>query len=574
MKNQELAKILYQIGEILEMQEVEFKPRAYQKAAQTIENLSEDIERIYKEKGLKGLKELPGVGESIAEKIGEFLETGRIKYYEELRREVPVNLEELGKVPGLGPKKIKLLYQKLKIKNLVELEKAIKEHKLRELEGLGEITEENLQKGIELVRKGVGRVLLGRAYPLAEEIKKYLSRVEGVKRVEIAGSFRRGKETVGDLDVLAISSQAKKVMEAFVSMPGVKEIVAKGTTKSVVRLENGLEVDLRVLTEREFGSALMYFTGNKQHNIELRKIALGKGYTLSEYGLFKLKGKKFAAGRSEEEIYQRLGMGYIEPELRENMGELKASQQGKLPKLITPKEVIGDFQMHSEWSDGENTIEEMAEAAAKRGLKVMAITDHIGNIGVTNSLKGRRFERYLKEIEKVNKKKEGKIMVLKGAEIDINKEGKLLATKEMLKKLDIVLGAVHMGYKGNEEEQTQRLCRAMENYQINILAHPTARKINEREALALNMEKIYETARKTGTFLEIDGMPERMDLKDAYVKAAKEKGCKFSLGSDAHTALGLGYLKLAVVNARRGWLERKDILNCWNVEKIRKALRK
>jgi len=572
MRNLELAKILNNIGDILEMQEVEFKPRAYQKAAQTIEGLSEDVAEIYKKKGLEGLEELPGVGKSIAEKIAEFVETGKIRYYEKLKKEIKVDLEELNRVPGLGPKTIKLLYKKLGVRNLKDLEKAAKAGKIKILKWMGEIEERNILEGIGIVKKRGGRMILGYAAPIAEEIKRILSKVEGVKRVEVAGSFRRGMETIGDLDILAISDKPKEVMDVFCSMPDVKKVVAKGITRSAIRLNNNLDVDLRVLKEKEFGSALMYFTGNKQHNIALRKIALKKGYTLSEYGLFKLKGKKFVIGKSEEEIYRKLGVGYIEPELRENMGEIEAALGRKLPNLINLREVKGDFQMHSKWSDGANTIKEMVEEAEKRRLKVIAITDHIGDVGVTNSLKGKRFNDYLKEIDKVNKK--SKMVVLKGAEIDIDKKGILKATKEILGKLDLVLGAVHSSFRLSEKEQTKRICSALENYPINILAHPTGRKINEREPIALKMEKVYETAKRTDTFLEIDGIPERMDLKDVHAKAAKEFGCKISLGSDAHSVSQLDYLKFAVVNAKRGWLEKKDILNCWNLEKIKKAIRK
>lgn len=572
MKNLEVARILNLIGDILELQGIEFKPRAYQKAARAIEGLTEEVEEIYRSKGLKGLDEIPGVGKSIAEKIEEFIKTGKIRKYEELKKKVPIELEELGRVPGLGPKKIRLLYQKLGVRNLRDLEKAIKEHKLRKMAGLGEVTEENLGKGLELVKKSGGRMLLGQAYPIAKEIKEYLSRVPGVSRVEMAGSFRRGKETVGDLDILAISAQPKKVMDAFTAMPEAKEVVAKGTTKSVIRLNNDLEIDLRVLKEREFGAGLLYFIGNKQHNIALRKLALSKGYTLSEYGLFRLKGKKFVGGRTETEIYKKLGMDYIEPEMRENTGEIKAALERRLPKLVSLKEVKGDFQLHSRWSDGANTIKEIAGEAEKRGLKIIAITDHVGHLGITHSLKGKRFEQYLKEIDKINKS--SRITVLKGAEIDIDKKGRLMAAKGMLKKLDLVLGAVHLGFKGGEKEQTKRICSALENYPINILAHPSGRKIGEREPLALKMEKVFETAREREVFLEIDGTPERMDLKDVLVKAGKEFGCRFSLGSDAHIAGKMENLKFAVINARRGWLEKKDILNCWNWQKIKKAIKK
>lgn len=571
MKNFELAQILYQIADILELQEVQFKPRTYQKAAQTIEALSEDIGTIYQKGGVKALEELPGIGQSIALKIEEFIKTGKIKYYQELKKQIPINLEELSQIPGLGPKKIRLLYQKLKIKNLKDLEKAIKQKKLRDLPSLGELTEENLQKGIEFAKKKTSRLLLGYAYPLAQEIRTYLLKAPGVSRVEIAGSFRRGQETIGDLDILALSSQPQKAMAAFIRMPDVKEVLAKGSTKSVIRLSNNLEVDLRVLKEKEFGSALLYFTGNKQHNIAIRKIALKKGWTLSEYGLFNLKTKKLIASRTEEEIYQKLGLQFIPPELRNNTGEIEAALKNKLPPLVSFLDIRADFQMHSRWSDGANSIREMAEQAARNGLKVIALTDHIGNLGVTNSLKRKRFENYLKEIDKINRQSD--ITILKGAEIDIGKEGRLVVSQEMLKKLDIVLAAVHLGYKGSEEEQTKRVCYALENYPIDVLAHPTGRKINEREPLSLNMEKLFETAKQTNTFLEINGMPERMDLKDNYIRAAKEIGCRFSLGSDAHSASQLACLKFSVINARRGWLEKKDTLNTYPLVKIRKILK-
>ncbi len=572
MKNIELAKILKDISAILELKGIEFKPRAYQKAAQTIESLSEDLDEIYKKEGIKGLKKLSGVGESIAKKIEEFLKTGKIKAYEQLKKKTKIDLESLRKIPGLGPKKIRLLYKKLKIKNINELEKAIKKQKLRKIRTLGKITEERLTEGVELVKRGKGRLLLGDVYPLAEEIKNYLKKVEGVTRVEIAGSFRRGKETVGDLDILVISKKPKKVIDAFTSMSDVKKVVAQGTTKATIRLKNDFNIDLRVLKEKEFGSALLYFTGSKQHNIDLRKIALKKGYTLSEYGLFKLKRKIWVAGRTEEEIYKKLGMQYIPPEIRENSGEIQAALQNKIPKLIEYKDLIGDFHMHSKWSDGSNTIKEMIEQAKNNGLKIIAVTDHIGDIGVANSLKGKRFSQYIKELEKVSKN--CGIIILKGAEIDINKKGELRATKNMLKELDIVLGAVHMSFTGSEKEQTNRLCSAMKNYPINILAHPSARRIGRRNPINLDMERIFETAKRTNTFLGINGQPNRMDLDCINIKKAKERGCNFVLNSDSHSTTQLNHLKLAVINARKGWLEKKDVLNCWSIDKIKKILKK
>ena len=568
MKNQTLAKILYQISEILELQEVEFKPRAYRKAARMIESLSEDIQTIYQKQGLKGLLTLPGIGKGIAEKIIEFLETGAINYYSKLKKETKVNLEELSKVQGLGPKKIKLLYKKLKIKNLKDLEKAIKKQKLRKLEHLGETTEINLSKSIKLIKQGKGRLLLGKTYSLANEIKSYLQNTPGVKRVEIAGSFRRGKETIGDLDFLVISKKPKQVIDAFTSMPEVKQVLAQGTTRSAVRLTNNLNVDLRVLQEKEFGSALQYFTGNKQHNIALRKLALKKKYTLSEYGLFKLPKKTYVAGKTEKEIYAKLGLQYIPPEIRNNAGEIEVALKNKIPKLADkPK---AEFHMHSTWSDGINSLSEMAAQAQKLGRKVIAFSDHIGDLGVVNSLEGRRFSQYCTAIDKLNKKSD--ILILKGAEIDIDKKGNLLATPQMLKKLDVVIGSIHMGFKGTKKEQTNRICKAMEH--IDILGHPTTRKINTREELPLNFDRLFETAKQTNTFLEINGTPERMDLKDTYIRKAKEVGCKFSLASDAHSIEDFHNLNYALINARRGWLENKDVLNCWSLGKIKKRFGK
>jgi len=393
-----------------------------------------------------------------------------------------------------------------------------------------------------------------------------LLKLKGVKKVEVAGSFRRGKETVGDLDILVIGGAG--VISEFVKMPGVQKVIAKGPTKGSVQLSGGLQVDLRVVGEKEFGSALLYFTGNKQHNISLRKLAIKKGYKLSEYGLF--KGKKWLCGKTEEEIYHKLGMQYIEPEMRTNNGEIDLALAKKLPKLIELKDVRGDFQMHSTWSDGANLIKEMAAGAAKKGYKIIALTDHIGDMGVVNSLKGRRFEQYLKEIAKVNQN--SKVRVLKGAEIDIDKQGKLKATPSMLEKLEIVLGSVHMGFKGSTREQTKRLCAAMRT--INIWGHPTARRIGRREALSLDMEKVFAAAKENHVFLEINGSIDRMDLKTEHIWTAKKMGCKFSLGSDAHSVANLDWLKYAVILARRGGLEKKDILNCWDWKKIKKSIKK
>ncbi len=567
MKNLPVAKILHGIANILELQEVQFKPQAYRKAALNIESLPEDIEEVYQ----RGeLQEIPGVGEAIAGKIEEILKTGKLKYYEELQKEVPVNIEELDQIPSLGPKKIKILYQKLNVKNLKELETAITAGKVRTLAGFGEETEKRLLAGIKFLKTNPHRFLYVQALPIVEEIKKELSKIKSVKTVEVAGSFRRGKETIGDLDFLVVSSDPQAVMKAFVSMSGVHEVLAQGETKSSVRLDNGLQVDLRVVTEKEFGSAMNYFIGSKEHNVELRKLALSKGYTLSEYGLFNLKNKKWIAGRTEQEIYDKLGLQFIAPELRENLGEIKAAQQKRLPSLITTKDVQGVFHNHSNWSDGQNTLLEMAQQAERLGLKFISFNDHFGPMGITNPLTEKRLVGYLKEIEQVHKKVG--IRVFSGVEIDILKDGSLPLSPKKLKELDVIIASVHLATKQNEVETTERVVRALENYPITILGHPTDRLLNVREPLALNLEKVFEVAKQRDVFLEINSLPQRMDLQGSQIKAAKELGCKFAISTDAHSVQQLAGYKFGVLNARRGWVEKKDILNCWSLEKIEKAL--
>ena len=569
MKNLLVAGILEKVAEILELQEVPFKPQAYLKAARSISELSEDVTEIAKRGELQNIS---GVGESIAEKIEEIIKTGKLKYYEQLKKKLPIDFEELGQIPSLGPKKIKFLYQKLKIKNLKDLEKALQEHKLLKLRGFGAETEKNLQQGLELVKSHPQRFLYAQALPLVEEVKTRLGKLPFVKKIDVAGSFRRGKETVGDLDFLIVSSQPEKATKAFVNMPDVKDILAQGPTKSSVRLNNNLQMDLRVVSEKEWGSALLYFIGNKEHNIELRKLALSKGYTLSEYGLFKLKGKKWIAGRTEQEIYDQLGMKYIPPELRENMGEIKASLQNKLPPLVELKDIKGLFHNHSTWSDGTASILEMAQAAEKLGLKFLAITDHYSPIGITNPLNEKRLEKYLAEIEKVRKKVS--LELFSGVEIDILKDGSLPLSAAKLKQVDVVEAAVHLSTKMSEAEMTTRICSALENYPVNILAHPRGRLLNRREPFAANWEKVFSVAKKNKVFLECTCSPARMDLSGEKIKTALDAGCKIALGTDAHSTAELNHYKQGILALRRGWAEKKDILNCWDLSKIKKELKK
>ncbi len=569
MKNLEVAKLLYNIADILELQEVQWKPQAYRKAAQAIESLSEDIEELQQK---NKLLEIPGVGENIAEKIEEYLTSGKLKYYDQLKKEVKVDLESLNEIPSLGPKKIKLLYQKLGVKTIADLEKAIKLHKVRELESFGEKTEQTLQEGITLIKTRPKRFLYAYASSLVNSILHTFRAYPFIHQMEVAGSFRRGRETVGDLDFLAVSPQPEKVMDKFTTMKDVKDILAKGVTKSSIRLSNGMQIDLRVVKDKEFGSAMNYFIGSKEHNVELRKLALSKGYTLSEYGLFQLNGKKWIAGKTEEDIYQKLGLEFIEPELRENRGEITAAQQKKLPSLIATKDLNGIFHNHSTWSDGNNSLFEMAQRAEALGLKFISFNDHFGPMGITNPLTEKRLTGYLKEIDRVQKRVG--IRVFSGVEIDILKNGTLPLSMAKLKELDVVIASVHLATKMPTTEMTKRVCSTMEKYPIHILGHPTDRLLNEREPIALNMETVFKTAKERGVFLEINGSPSRMDLCGEQVKNARDLGCQFALSADAHDVNHLPYYSLGINMARRGWLEKKDVLNCWTLPKIEMALKR
>ncbi|MBI2146801.1 DNA polymerase III [Candidatus Woesearchaeota archaeon] len=512
------------------------------------------------------------MGKNIAEKIAEFVEKGKLKYYDELKKKVDIDIEELNAIPGLGPKRIKLLYEKLKIRNLHDLERAIKEHKIEGLVGFGEETVKNLTKGLQVVKQRPQRFLYAQLLPIVKAVLKTLRDSPAVEKAEIAGSFRRGKETIGDLDFLVVSRQPEKVMKIFTSLPDIKQVLAKGTTKSSVVLYNNLQMDLRVVNPKEFGSALLYFIGSKQHNVELRKLCLQQGYTLNEYGLFHLQGKKWAAGKTEEEIYRKVGLQYIEPELRENMGELEASKTKKLPRLPTVKDVQGVFHNHSTWTDGANSLLEMAQRAEELKFKFISFNDHFGTIGITNPLTEKRLGKYLAEIEKVRQKVS--LRVFSGVEIDILKDGTLPLPVKKLKELDVVVASIHMALKMPEKEMTKRVCSVLEKYPVNILGHPTDRLLNVREPIALNLDTVFATAKENKVFLEINAQPQRMDLQGEPVKAGKDKGCLFALSTDAHSVDGLSHYPLAVMMARRGWLETKNVLNCWSLPKIEKALQK
>lgn len=566
MSNSEISKILSEISEYLEMEEGRtFRSRAYEKAAETISDLEEDLGSVYKNDGLEGLKDIQGVGASIAEKIEELLTTGRLKYYESLKKETPVRLDELTRIEGLGPKNIKKLHEKLGIKNLNDLEKAAKAGKIRKLDDFGEKSEENILAGIEFVRKYGGRLILGYIIPLAEMLKERLDAIPGTSRVTVAGSYRRRKDTVGDLDILVVSKKSELVMDFFVEQPGVDRVLAHGPTKSSIRLSAGVDVDLRVVPAESYGAALAYFTGSKAHNVHMREIAQKKGMKLNEYGLY--KGKKMVAGSSEEEIYGALGLDYVEPEMREDSGEIALARDRKLPRLIPYGALKGDLQTQTTWTDGKHTIEEMARAALALGLEYIAITDHTKRLAMTNGLDEKRIRMQMKEIDALNKKFKGKIVILKGTECDILKDGTLDLPDEVLKDLDVVGVSVHSYFNLSRRDQTERAVRAMENPHVDILFHPTGRLINKRKAIDIDIDTVIRTAKRNSTVLEICGQPKRLDLKDEYIRKCVEANVKMSINSDAHSAAHFEFLDLGVSQARRGWATKADIINAWPLKK-------
>jgi len=570
-KNLEIANIFYEMADILEIKEVEWKPRAYRRAARAIETSSKDVESIYKKGGLDALKKIQGVGESIAEKIEEFIKTGKIKEHEKLKTGVPRGVEKIMDIPGMGPKKAIKLHKHLGIESVKELKKAAKQGKIRKISGFGEKSEEDILKGIGLLKSSAGKMLLGKAWPLAQELVSELKKLKEVKKINVAGSTRRRKEVVGDLDILAVSTKPEKVMDYFTSISAVSDVIAKGSAKSSVRLKAGINVDLRVIKEKSFGAALLYFTGSKSHNIQCRQIAIKKDMKLSEYGLFKKKSDKFVCGRTEKEVYNKLGMQFIEPELRENRGEIKAALKKKLPKLIGYADINGDLQMHTKYSDGANTIKEMAEAAKKRGYEYIAVTDHSKSEHIAKGMDEKKLLKYIKEIDKVNKKLRG-IRILKGAEVDILKDGSLDYADKYLKKLDIVLAAVHSRFKSSEKEMTKRVLKALENRYVHILAHPTGRLINAREPYAINLGRVFDACRDNNVWPEINAFPSRLDLSDSNAKYAIEKGLKLTVNTDSHSTDHLRYMEFGIATARRGWARKKDIINALPWKKFEKLI--
>ncbi len=565
MKNREIANIFNEIAEYLEMDGIRFKPYAYQKAAITLENLRDSVEDIYNQGGFKALKGIPGVGESIAQKIEEYLNTGKIQYYEEFRQKLPISLTELMGVEGLGPKKAKVLFEKLGITNLTELEAAALAHKIAPLKGFGDKTETNILEGIEFLKKSTGRFLLGQALPLAEQVLAALRALPEVERADAAGSLRRMKETIGDLDFLAISSQPKKVMEFFVSQPEVIKVYGQGPTKSTIFHRQGLDMDLRVIPPQSYGAALQYFTGSKDHNIALRQIAIDQGYKLNEYGLFNQK-EEMVAGATEEEIYHKLGLAWMPPELRENRGELQAAREGRLPRIIEYNDIKGDLHVHCNWNGGANSIEVIAQAAMALGYEYIGISDHTKFLRIEHGLDEAQLLERNREIDELNEKlrqARKSFVVLKGCEANIMNDGSIDITDEVLAQLDYVIAGIHSNFRMPRSEMMARLKVAMSNPHVDIISHPTGRILKRREEYEVAVGELLQIARDTGTVLEINSYPDRLDLGDYNILAAKQAGVKMVINTDAHHIDQLRYLPYGISQARRGWAEPEDIVNAW-----------
>ena len=580
VNNQEIAKIFYEIAEFLKMEQADFIPYAYQRAANNLEIIDEDVEDIYKKGGKSALEKIPGVGKNIAEKIEEYLKTGKIRFFEKLKKKTPLNIGELMRVEGLGSKKIKILYQKLGIRNLKDLEKAAKFHKIAPLFGFGEKTEKNILQGIEFLKRSKGRFLLGEILPQAKEILKKLKTLKEIEQISAAGSVRRMKETIGDLDILATTKSlyshtknsgvgAKKVMDFFVSLPGVIKIWAKGKTKSSIKMRQGFNVDLRVVQRKSYGSALQYFTGSKEHNIATRRIAIHKGLKLNEYGVF--KGKKMIAGWNEPGVYKALGLCWIEPELRENQGEIEAALKRKVPKIISYNDIKGDLHCHSNWDGGTNSIEEMARSAQEMGYQYLGISDHTKFLRIEHGLNEKQLSQQRKEIDKLNSKfkiQNSKFKILQGAETNILNDGSIDIKDKALKKLDYAIAGIHSSFKMEKERMTERIIKAMKNPNINIISHPTGRILKRRDEYQIDFDKILKAAKQYNVILEINSIPERLDLNDQNIKRAKQAGVKMVINTDSHHKDQLRFIGFGIAQARRGWAEKEDIINTKSLEKL------
>ncbi len=568
LTNEDLAEKIEETGQLYEMQGVQFKPRAYARAAEQIASFGQSIADLYKEKGERGLREIPGVGPGIAGHIAEMLETGTFSELKKLKKATPIDVHGLQRVEHVGPKTALALYKKLGVKNVADLRKAAEAGKL--INVVNAKLAEKITKGLEFLKTSGTRQVLGHILPLAGRIEADLRDVSGVSHAAVAGSVRRKQETIGDLDFIVVANDPEAVMERFMKFPHVVETIEHGPTMTIVRLKNGMHADVRIVSGDAYGAVLQHFTGSKEHNIALRTLAVKRGLKLNEYGLW--KGKKRLAARTEEDVYKALGLPYIEPELRTNTGEIEAAKAGTLPKLIPYGSVRGDLQVQTSWTDGAATIEKMAAEAKTRGMEYIAITDHTKALAMTGGLDEKRLAQQGKEIDKLNKTQKN-FTILKGTECDILKDGRMDLNDEALAKLDFVGGSIHSYFRLPKEEQTARMITAMKNPHVDCIFHPTGRILNRRPPYEIDMLAVLKAAKATGTAMEIDAYPDRSDLRDEHVRMAVGLGVKLLIDTDAHHPSHLGYLDLGVAIARRGWASKSDVLNTRPVGELLKWLK-
>jgi DNA polymerase (family 10) len=573
MDNRQIAAVFEEISNLLRINQEDakwpFKAAAYDRAVRSIESHPERLEEIARDPNRK-LTDIPGIGADLAKKIIELVETGKCEYHQEQRKKTPSGLLDLLKLQTVGPQKVRLFYKELNVQSIDDLEAAAKAGRLRDLPKMDVKSEENILKAIEVFRRAAGRFRLDTAQEAADELTAFLKELKSVDEVTPAGSLRRGRETVGDLDLLVTGRDHAGIAAHFVRFPGIDQVLAKGEDKVSVKLKNDLQVDVRLLDRKSYGAALQYFTGSKEHNVALRDRAKRRGWKLSEYGLF--AGEKVIASRTEEEVYARLGLEWIPPELRENLGEIEAAEKGELPRLVELDDIRGDLQMHTTASDGRTSVEEMAEAAKRRGYRYILITDHSKAVTVANGLDEKRARENITRIHAARKKVSG-IEIWAGAEVDILGDGKLDYPDELLEQFDIVLVSVHSRMTLPAEEMTTRLLKALENPYVRILGHPTGRQLLKRDPFSFDIEKVFAAAQKLGVILELNGNPERLDLCDRHVKLARDRGMKIVISTDAHHPDHFAYMRYGVATARRGWMEKKSVINTYTPEKLLASLR-
>jgi DNA polymerase (family X) len=566
--NSDIAAIFNKTADLLEIKgENAFRVRAYRNAARSIDDLAGRITDMIREG--KDLSNLPGIGKDLAGKIETIEQTGKLPLLQQLEDEFPEGIHLLLRVEGLGPKKVKKLYEELNISDIDSLKKALRNARIRELPGFGEKTEENIRRSLETFQPGESRVILMKVEELVEDLSAYLEKEKNLHRITVAGSYRRNKETVGDIDILATSSSSNKGMDHFVRYEDVDRVVSKGTTRSTVILRSGLQVDLRIVEPKSYGAALYYFTGSKEHNVAVRKRGVDQGLKINEYGVF--KGDEQIAGREEKDIFEQIGLPFIEPELRENRGEIEAAEEGRLPDLITLDDIRGDLHVHTTATDGKDSMEEMAKAAQKRGYSYLAVCDHSRHVSVAGGLDENELAKQIDAIDELNEGLES-FRLIKGIEVDILEDGTLDLPDDILKRLDLRVCSLHYKFNLSEKKQTKRVLTAMENPYFNIFAHPTGRLLGEREPYAIDIDAVMDKALETGSVLELNAYPQRLDLNDIHLKAAKEKGLKIVISTDAHSTNGLSFMKYGISQARRGWIEKDDVLNTRDADSLLSAL--